>query len=442
LRNRFLNSLSLLFRRSFSFPFYTVKSYTFLNEAIGIFKNLDETDTDQCADAYRELGRSQLFNGDSESALVSLQKCLDLREGIHGCDSEKWAEIAYDVGIAKFDSGHYDDAADLLEQYVRLQNTFEKADTVGLSNALLHLGKLSIKRRDPDDGLKLFEEALSLRRELEDNELAVSEVLSEIGMVRDSKKQYQESLACYEESLALRQSGTGEDEETADLISRIGELRRMKGQFDVAMENLSSAIEMYKRTVGETHLSVASTYHSLGYVYDAKDDQKMAMKCHRDGLSVRKILLGGNHVKIASSLDDVAGVYQKQQDHEKALKCLREALRIRKLNLGNDDMEIAKTLFGMGIIFAAIDDNGKAMECYLASIEISAADGTNPKLQAQTLHQIGCVYAAKCNYREALKNWRTCLSKYRESGLSDDNYMVACTLGNIEMAESALFSPT
>jgi hypothetical protein len=32
---------------------------------------------------------------------------------------------------------------------------------------------------------------------------------------------------------------------------------------------------------------------------------------------------------------------------------------------------------------------------------------------------------------------RTSLSKYREAGLPDDHMLVACTLGNIEMAENA-----
>ena len=195
---------------------------------------------------------------------------------------------------------------------------------------------------------------------------------------------------------------------------------------------------MYKSTVGEAHLSVAKTYHSLGYVCDAKNDLQKAMQNHKEGLSVRKLILGGDDVKIAASLDDVAGMYQKQNEHNKALRCLKEALRIRKLQLGNDDIEIGKTLFGMGIIFAAVGNNEKAEECYNASWEISSRAGTHPKLEAQTLHQIGCLHAARCDYREALKNWRTCLSKYREGGLRDDHYMVACTLGNIEMAQNVL----
>ena len=208
-----------------------------------------------------------------------------------------------------------------------------------------------------------------------------------------------------------------------------------------ALENFTLALEMYKSTVGETHLSTAAMYHSLGYVCDAKDNSQKAMQNHKEGLSIRKTILGGDHVKIASSLDDVAGIYQRQNEQRKALTCLSEALRIRKLQLGNNDMEVSKTLFGMGIIIATYD-NVKAMECYNASLDISSIHGSNPKLEAQTLHQIGCVHAANCNYKEALQNWRLSLDKYRDSGMKDDHYMVACTLGNIEMAENVLNSGT
>ena len=418
------------------------KSMGLFEEAIDIYRESDGGGTSQeCAYALRLLGLSQSACGDKESAMSSLEQCLNLRESTYGSESEQWAEVAYDLGIAKYEAGLYDDAVLLLDKFVLSQKSSRESGggSESLSNALFYLGKTYLrKQRSVDNAMVYFDEALAIRKQLSNNELGVSEVLFQIGGVRESRKQYLESLVCYEESLKLRISVSGEDEETADIVSRIGEVRRIRGQYDLALQNFTLALDMYKRTVGETHLSVANTYHSLGYVCDAKNDIQKAMQNHKEGLSVRKLMLGRDHVKVASSLDDVAGMYQKQNEQAKALKCLKEALRIRKLQLGNNDIEIGKTLFGMGIIFAATNDNEKAAECYNASLEISARDGSNPKLEAQTLHQIGCLHAANCNYRDALQNWRTCLSKYRESGLRDDHYMVACTLGNIEMVENIL----
>lgn len=415
------------------------RSLTLFQDAIDIYRASDGVDpSEECDDTRRLLGLSQIACGDSESALSTLEICLDLRESTYGSESEKWADVAYDLGIAKSEAGLFEDAVTLLEKFILFQRSVENSDSERLSTALLSLGKIYLKQRRIDDAMACFEEALDIRKQSSDNELGVSEVLFQIGGVRESKKQYLESLVCYEESLKLRLSVSGEDEDTADIVFRVGEVRRIRGQHDLALQNFTLALDMYKCTVGETHLSVANTYHSLGYVCDANNDVHKAMQNHKEGLSVRKLILGGDHVKVAASLDDIAGIYQQQHEHEKALSCLKEALRIRKHRLGNHDIEIGKTLFGMGIIFAAIGDNSNATSCYNASLEISSSIGSHPKLEAQTLHQIGCLHAENCNYREALQNWRTCLSKYREGGLRDDHYMVACTLGNIEMAESAL----
>ncbi len=415
-----------------------VNAITSFQDAIKIYQeNVYDNVSHECGSASRLLGLSQIAIGESDRAIASLEFCLDGLARTFGTESKEWAEAAYNLGVAKSEAGLHDDAISLLEQFVLLQKNCEDSDLQSLASALLSLGKIYVNKRRVDNAMACFVEALGFMKQSNDDQGA-SEVLYQIGSIRESKKQYLESLVCYEESLKLRISAVGEDEATADVVSRIGELHRIRGHFDHALEKFTLALDMYKCSVGETHLSVANTYHSLGYVCDAMDDVPKSMQNHKEGLSVRKLILGGNHVLIASSLDDIAGIYQKQNEHQKALRCLTESLRIRRLQLRDDDIEISKTLFGMGIIFAAINDNENAAECYKTSLDISSRSNSHPKLEAQTLHQIGCLEAAKCNYREALHNWRTCLSKYRESGLRDDHYMVACTLGNIEMAENVL----
>jgi len=415
------------------------KSISIFQEAIGIYRDPNNKKMmKECADVCRLLGMSQMEISDTNNAFLSFERSLKLRERVFGKDSEEWAEVAYDIGVAKAHIGLHDEAVELIEHFISMKRTSNNQDSNNLSNALFQLGLLKSKNRCIDEALPLLQEALKIRRMQDDNELEISEVLFQIGCIHEAKKDYLESLVCLEESLQLRQSIVGDDEIAGDTMLKIGEVHRIRQEFDLAVETLTKALETFKSTVGEEHLSVANTLRNLGYVCDAKHDYREAMKFHKQGLNILKINLGSNHVSIAASLDDIAGIYQKVSKYEKALKCLEESLRIRKLQKDCDGMEIATNLFGMGIIYAANNDNDKAMECYHSSLEISCQIGSNPKLEAQALHQIGCVYAALFNYRDALQNWRTSLSKYREAGLDDDHYMVACTLGNIEMAENVL----
>ena len=393
------------------------------------------------ADVYFFLGKSQRASGDMmEKGISSLEKCLQSRESVYGADSEEWAAVAYDLGVAKLEADSKNDGTMLLEKFVRIARTSEKGNPGRLAKALVKLGEMHIKTKSVDDALELFDEALKIQKNLKDNELWVSDVLVHKGIILESRRQYLKCLALYEESIQLRKSIAGEDKVTADIMKRLGEIHRKRGSYDQALEQFESALHVYRMNVGNDHESVADTLHCLGYIHDLKNDNDKALSYHREALNVRKVMFGKDHVKVASSLDDIAGTYQKLGDNVKAIMCLKEALRVRKLTLGSDDMEVATTLFGLGICCAAINETSKAMECYNRALEISSFDGSNPKLEAQVLHQIGCVLASKCSYRDALQSWRTSLSKYREAGLADDHYMVACTIGNIEMAENVLSS--
>lgn len=414
-----------------------ISSMECFEEAAAIYSK--KQNCPELADVYYLLGTSQIATGDTMNGLSSLEKCLQSRGMLYGTNSDDWAEVAYDVGVAKLEADTNDGVL-LLEKFVRIARTSERISPERLSNALVKLGQIYRKTRSVDEAMELFDEALQMQNGEDENELWMSEVMFHKGSIFECRKQYVKSLACYEESLQLRKSVAGEDEVTADTMKRVGEIHRLRGSYDQSIEQFESALDVYRMTVGNDHESVADTLHCLGYIHDSKNDSDKALSYHKEAWNVRKAIFGKDHVKVASSLDDIARIYQKLGDNVKAIRCLKEALRVRKLTLGNEDIEVATTLFGLGICCAAINETPKAMECYNRALEISAFDGSNPKLEAQALHQIGCVHASACSYRDALQSWRTSLSKYREAGLADDHYMVACTLGNIEMAENVLSS--
>ena len=118
---------------------------------------------------------SQIACGDTDSGLFTLEMCLDLRGKTFGSESEKWAEVAYDLRIAKGEAGLFEDAVALLDKFILLQRGLENSDE-RLSTALLSLGKIYLKQRRVDDAMACFEEALCIRKQKSDNELDVSEV--------------------------------------------------------------------------------------------------------------------------------------------------------------------------------------------------------------------------------------------------------------------------
>jgi tetratricopeptide (TPR) repeat protein len=151
------------------------KSLPLFQDAINIYRESDGDDTlEECDDTRRHLGLSQIACGDSDSALCTLEICLGFRESKYGSESTKWAEVAYDLGIAKSDAGLFEGAVTLLAKFILLQRGFECCDPKKLSSALISLGKIHLKQRRVDDGMACFEEALGIRKQLSDNEVGIS----------------------------------------------------------------------------------------------------------------------------------------------------------------------------------------------------------------------------------------------------------------------------
>ena len=126
----------------------------------------------------------------------------------------------------------------------------------------------SEKDGSTQEALAYFEECLDIRNQMRNGSaVEKSDALFEIGLIHESKKkQYRIALEFYQESLKLRQSVDAHDERTADLLFKLGEVNRLHGKFDIAHNNLTIALGAYYTTLGKKHLSVANTFHSLGYV--------------------------------------------------------------------------------------------------------------------------------------------------------------------------------
>ena len=116
------------------------------------------------------------------------------------------------------------------------------------------------------EALAYFEECLDLRNQRDGSAIEKSDVLFEIGLIHESSTKYRVALEFYQESLTLRQSVDAHDERTADLLFKLGEVHRLHGQFDIAYTHLTISLGAYYTTLGKKHLSVANTFHSLGYV--------------------------------------------------------------------------------------------------------------------------------------------------------------------------------
>jgi len=405
------------------------------------------------ANAHERLGRAYKSFGDFVTARKHYEKCLSTRASILGEESLEVADVYHELGIVHYENGDYNKAEEVLRNSVEIKvKKLQGEDNLEVANTVFMLGKTCTKLNSPDEAMMYFEQArLSKQQRYLDNgnespsqqqqqqyHLEIAEMDLEIGHAHFVKKEFQESLECFHTYLRARRVAVGDDEITGDVLHSIGMAEYELRQYDAALKSFASALALYRVLLGDDHLSVAKTLYSLGLVYDAKHEYKESMKYHKEAFRLRRRLLGEDDLNVAQSLDCISNLYTKQPNLEKALQSMKEALRIRTQKLGKKHMDVASSLFGMGVIYAECNELEKAMECYAVCLNIRQEQLGSCVEVAQTLHNMGTVYAKHEDYESALTHWRRALVSYREAGHSDEDHLVAVTIGNINMAESFL----
>ena len=404
-------------------------------EALVIFESLHDKASLSVALVQFKLGKSQKELHDFDNAMISFEKALSIRSKSLSDDDMRIAEVLKDIGALCLSTGDLLKARDCLGDALRIMKA---ASPSGLSTAetFYHMGKAMTRMKYRDEAFEAFSNALRIkRRKLEKDDLDVADMLTEMAQIHEDRKQWQTSLDLYGQALQVREKLLGDHELVADCYFFIGAVRQTIRKPHKALESYGSALVVYQKVLGDDHLTCAKTMNNIGILYEGIEQLDEALKYHREALRIRQHHLGKDHIKIANSLDNIAGIYQRKQENDKALQSLKESLKIRS-RFGNDNLDVATTLFGMGIIYCEKGDSKKALECYESALEIRKRRGKEFEV-AQTLHNIGSLWAMRQDYQKALKQWQSALQIYRRT-LDDDHHMVACTLGNIKMAENMI----
>ncbi len=407
-------------------------------EAMGIFESAYGNAHVAVALTLYKLGRSQREKHDLDAAMMSFEKSLSIRTNDLGDDSSMTvAEVLKDIGSLCLVLGDLVTARNYLGEALKIMK-LEKPKGLITADALYEQGKVMLKLKYRDEAFEALNEALRIKRSrFDEDDATVADILSEIGLIYEDMRKWSLSLNHYRQALKIREKLLVQNELIANSHFSIGTILQTTQKHHEAISSYGSALVAYQKVLGEDHLTCAKTMNNIGIVYEAIDELDEALKYHTEALRIRKMHLGKDHIKVANSLDNIAGIYQRQNQSTKALKSLKESLKIRS-RFGNDNLDVATTLFGMGIIYCDQKDAGKAMECYEAALKIrKRRKGPHDIDVAKTLHNIGSLYALKQDYKKALSRWREALDIYRQT-LDDDHHMVACTLGNIKMAENML----
>ena len=199
---------------------------------------------------------------------------------------------------------------------------------IGTDTNLDSLGKLLLRMGENDKARKCY------RRMLEETQLAVGDAQLGLGWATLRFKDYDESLELFEQSLQVRQRILGENHPSVgESYGFLGEVYRKKLDYEKALVDLTKAMSIQENTLPANSLDLAATYDTIANTYTSLERYDAALTYYNKTLSIRQATLPSNHPQISAVYNNMGWMHECEKKYKKALDCYQKALEISRKTL-------------------------------------------------------------------------------------------------------------
>ena len=220
----------------------------------------------------------------------------------------------------------------------------------------IHMAKaLNIKgiscyfRSEYEHALEHYNEALEIRKKLENNEKGIAALLNNIAMVHFDQGEYNKSIEILTQALTIEEK-LGNDVSVASSLGNIGLIYREQDEYEMAISYYKKSLKMLENYPDElTYISNALS--NLGVIYLNTEQPELALE---NFIECEKIQTELNDLNgLAQSYHNIGTVYHLQKEFSKALAYLKKGLELElkvgnKVALASTNHEIARIFFKQG----------------------------------------------------------------------------------------------
>ena len=313
------------------------------------------------------------------------------------------AMIRFDLGGLHETAGALDQAREHFAKVVELDPKFVEG--------LLALGRVEIKRGNPQASLEHLDKAARLATQLENDE-ARANILQAGGIAYMRLNRPAEALRRYEESLAIKQR-LGNKRGMAASYVQMGEVQRVLGNPAQAEKSYNAALKLRREIGDKAGLSV--TLMDLSSLLDETFGRsREALPLLQEALAITRET--GNKNLEARALNNLGAVYLAQGQYADAQTFFEGALAIREK--AKSPQETADTVHNLGDAFTRMGRYDQALQRYVAALDLRRAAGDR-RSAALAAYGIGTIFDYQGRYGSAAKSKGDALQAFRDLGQRD-----------------------
>ena len=327
---------------------------------------------------------------DSEKAIEAYERLVTASPGD--------TMARYDLGLRYEENGALDRAHEHFAKIVELDPKFVAG--------LLALGRVQIKRGNPQPALDPLDRALSLATQLENNE-ARANIQQAIGIAYMRLNRPNEALLRYEESLKIKQK-LGNKRGMAASYVQIGEVQKTLGHPDEAETSYKAALKL-RREIGDKAGLIVTLMDLSSLLDETFGRSREALPLLEEALRLTRET--GNRNLEARALNNLGAVYLAQGRYSDAQTNFERALEIREK--AQAPHEVADTRHNLGDTFTRMGQYDKALQQYISALDLRRKSG-DKRNAALASYGIGTIFDYQGKYGSATKSKEEAVKAFRD----------------------------
>ena len=250
-----------------------------------------------------------------------------------GDQSEIRAELMDVIGSGFIELGQYTEALSQIEGAVALRRQYLGDQSPALAESLYHLGRVHFHLAQYDESAAALDEAIAIQ-ERGGLVRALVESLNGRANLLNAQNRILESTEMHLKAAALYEDFNEKDEAwLIPIYHNVGTRYIDLGELEKAEEYLTKALVL-KRRHGFPTLSMAQSYHSLGFLHYRKGELGQAEEMFHQSYSLLEGILEPNHPNLVFPLEGLSAVLQDQKQYDQSREIILRTRDILEKSLG------------------------------------------------------------------------------------------------------------
>ncbi|MBM4090610.1 MAG: serine/threonine protein kinase [Planctomycetes bacterium] len=176
------------------------------------------------------------------------------------------------------------------------------------------------------------------------------------------------------------------------------------GEYDQAQQHSERSLQLRRDILGTEHADTLKSMNTLACVYTRQARHAEAEELHKDALEARRRTLGNEHPDTLASMNNLAWVYTCQARYEEAEKLDKETLEARRRTLGDEHPDTLQSMHNIALWYSCQRRYEEAEKLHKETLEIQRRIlGKEHPNTLDSMRDLALAYSGQRRYEEAEK---------------------------------------